>query len=153
MTNSLDDLKKCDQKLLIKQRKQSHDHFFIYNGAPLIPGIVRMRDAPYYLGMNKTFFRDTVQPYLTRIRIDKKGVGFCREELDRWIAYARATMGQPPQNQPPWENAQLPESKPETFLQHKKPRKKIRVRKSSLRGKPTQQDLENLINKTLSVEP
>lgn len=153
MTNHLDDQKNCDQKLLIKpQREQSHYHFFIYNGAPLIPGIIRMRDAPYYLGMNKTFFRDTVQPYLTKIRIDKKGVGFFREELDCWIAYARATLGQPPKNQPPWENSQPPEPNSEISLQYKKPGKKIRVRKSLLRGKPTQQDLENLVNKTLSAD-
>ena len=151
--NNKNQLKFTNNLALNQKRKLSHQHFYIYNGSPLIPGIVRMRDAPYYLGMNKTFFRDAVQPYLTRIPIDKKGIGFSREELDRWIAYAQATMGQPPKNQPPWEKFHTSESKPGTMaIQNKKSGKKIRIRKSSLRGKPTPQDLENLINGTLRID-
>jgi len=133
--------------------ENSYKTYFVYNGSSLIPGIVRLRDAPYYLGMNKTFFRDTVQPYLTRIPIDKKGIGFSREELDRWIAYAQATIGQPPKKQPPWEKFHMPASKPEEIaVENKKSLKKIRINKSSLRGKPTSQDLDNLINKTLGAD-
>ena len=82
------DIKKEENRPIKQLQKDSRDHF-IYKGMAFIPGIVRLRDAPYYLGMNKTFFRDSVQPYLTRIPIDKKGIGFSRLELDCWIAYAR----------------------------------------------------------------
>ncbi len=150
-----DDQKKSNEKLSsTQQRKESQYHFFIYNGAPLIPGIVRMRDAPYYLGMNKTFFREKVQPYLTRIPIDKKGIGFARMELDQWIAYTQATVGQPPKEPPPWENFHTTaEDKPLTrAIVYKNPLKKLKVKKTSLRGKPTPQDLEALIKKSLTID-
>ena len=146
-----------DQKktLIARQPQLSHYHFFIYNGAPLIPGIVRMRDAPYYLGMNKTFFRDAVQPYLTRIPIDKKGIGFTRVELDRWIAYAQATLGQPPKNTPPWENFDQASSDPARSLpaaQVSKLPRKMTVKKKALPGKPTADDLKRLVGQIISAE-
>ncbi len=117
----------------------------------LIPGIVRLRDAPYYLGMNKTFFRDAVQPYLTRIPIDKKGIGFSRIELDCWIAYTQATIGQPPKKTPPWEDINQPLQAFST-TQHSKQRKKLIVKKRQLPKKPTAADLEELVKKTISSD-
>ena len=113
-----------------------------------IPGIIRLRDAPYYLGMNKIFFRDSVQPYLTRIPIDKRGIGFNRHELDCWIAYMQATLGQQPQKVPPWENPtqttpiQIKSTYPSRFA----PRV---TKKKPSQEKPTFADLENLIEKTI----
>lgn len=135
------------------QLEYSRYDFFIYEGAPVIPGIVRLRDAPYYLGMNKTYFRDQVQPYLTRIPIDKKGIGFNRMELDRWIAYAQATLGQPPKSTPPWEipNQSSP-IRTSIEVQHSKLPRKITVQKKPLPGKPTAQDLEDLVNKMVLSE-
>ena len=148
-----------NEKNAIDTRKKppcesSRYDFFIYEGAPLIPGIVRLRDAPYYLGMNKTYFRDQVQPYLTRIRIDKKGIGFVRAELDQWIAYTQATLGQPPKSTPPWK---IPDQSPpiqmsSTVQYSKKPPRKITVKKKSLTGKPTAKDLENLVNRMVSSD-
>jgi hypothetical protein len=135
--------------------ESSHYDFFIYNGAPLLPGIVRLRDAPHYLGMNKTYFRDQVQPFLTRIRIDKKGIGFARTELDRWIVYAQTAFGQPPAQTPPWENQDLASAHTTRSLftaQPGKPPRKTIVKKSSVLGKPTVNDLEHLVGKIISEE-
>lgn len=132
------------------QHEPSRYDFFTYDGAPLIPGIVRLRDAPYYLGMNKTYFREQVQPYLTRIPIDKRGIGFNRAELDRWIAYTQATLGQPPLKQPPWENPNEPSSmKTFSIAQSTKLPRKITQKKASP-GKPTAEDLKHLIDQVYS---
>jgi hypothetical protein len=121
----------------------------------IIPGIVRLRDAPFYLGMNKTFFRNTVQPYLTRIPIDQRGIGFNRIELDRWIAYTQATLGQPPLKQPPWENpdtaASFTESSSRRAVGAQKPTQKLKVRKATLRGKPTPTDFCDLVNQMMTL--
>ena len=140
-----------NQHIIKQQRQLSHYNFFIYNGEPLIPGIVRMRDAPFYLGMNKTFFRDTVQQYLTRIPIDKKGIGFNRAELDRWIAYTQATIGQPPQKQPPWENSNADpiEKSTRPRINPKNLPKKVRIKKIIMQGKPTAGDLNHLVNQVV----
>lgn len=127
--------------------KKSLD-FLIYKGTSIIPGIIRLRDAPFYLGMNKTFFRDTVQKYLTRIPIDKKGIGFSRMELDQWIAYTKVTIGQPPKIIPPWENAKdLSITEKPKFFKLKKLLKPMRKRKI-ITGKPTAADLDVLVKKT-----
>lgn len=149
--------KNINQKKLLPtaQNNSGHDPFFINQAGPLIPGIIRLRDAPYYLGMNKTYFRDQVQPYLTRIRIDKKGIGFTRVELDRWIAYAQATLGQPPQNTPPWENSDQASSdlaRPLPAAQVSKLPRKMMIKKRSLPGKPTADDLKRLVGQIISTE-
>lgn len=46
------------------------------------PKVIRLRDAPAYLGMNKNYFNQQVRPYLTEIPIGEKGIGFDRLELD-----------------------------------------------------------------------
>jgi|SRR3990167_1074265 len=48
------------------------------------PRIIRLKDAPKYLGMNKNVFYAEVRPKLHPKRIGKRGVGFDRLELDAW---------------------------------------------------------------------
>jgi hypothetical protein len=147
--------KKSDQKKWLTSQQPSGDPLLINRGLSFTPGIIRVRDAPYYLGMNKTYFRDQVQPYLTRIRIDKKGIGFTRTELDQWIAYAQATLSQPPRQTPPWENQDHASAHPIRSLpitQPSKPPRKTRVKKRVLPGKPTSQDLACLVGKIISEE-
>tara|TARA_R110001599_G_C12276626_1_gene662539 strand:- start:1218 stop:1424 length:207 start_codon:yes stop_codon:yes gene_type:complete len=51
----------------------------------LMPRIVRIKDAPSYLGTNINNFNQNIRPYLTELRIGEKGVGFDRLDLDRWV--------------------------------------------------------------------
>jgi len=51
----------------------------------LMPRIVRIKDAPAYLGTNINYFNLHIRPILTELRIGEKGVGFDRLDLDRWV--------------------------------------------------------------------
>jgi len=51
---------------------------------PIIPRLIRFRDAPRYLGMDRNRFNAVVRPYLTEIRIGKQGIAFDRLEPDAW---------------------------------------------------------------------
>ena len=49
------------------------------------PRIIRLRDAPAYLGMNRNLFNECVRTQLTELPIGEQGVGFDRIELDAWV--------------------------------------------------------------------
>ena len=49
------------------------------------PRIIRLRDAPAYLGMDRNLFNAEVRPFLTEIPIGVQGIGFDRLELDAWV--------------------------------------------------------------------
>ena len=51
----------------------------------ILPRIIRIRDAPLYLGMDKNRFNAEVRPSLTEIKIGTQGVAFDRLELDSWV--------------------------------------------------------------------
>ncbi len=51
----------------------------------LLPRLVRLRDAPAYLGMDRNRFNRAVRPHLTRIPIGQQGIAFDRLELDAWV--------------------------------------------------------------------
>ena len=57
----------------------------------IVPRLVRFRDAPYYLGMDRNRFNSEVRPYLTEIPIGSQGIGFDRLELDAWLDGGRVT--------------------------------------------------------------
>ena len=50
----------------------------------ILPRIIRLRDAPAYLGMDKNRFNAEVRPCLHEQRMGKQGVAFDRLELDAW---------------------------------------------------------------------
>ena len=52
---------------------------------PFPPRIIRLRDAPAYLGMDRNRFNAEVRPILTEIPIGVQGIGFDRLELDAWV--------------------------------------------------------------------
>lgn len=70
----------------------------------LQPRLIRLRDAPFYLGMNKNLFNEKVRPYLTNISIGKQGVAFDRLELDAWVEQYIARNGRPglAEGEKPW---------------------------------------------------
>ena len=70
----------------------------------LLPRIVRFRDAPQYLGMDRNRFNDEVRPYLTELPIGSQGVGFDRLELDAWVDDYISRNGRPAQKGvKPWD--------------------------------------------------
>ncbi|WP_020483067.1 hypothetical protein [Methylomonas sp. MK1] len=50
----------------------------------ILPRFIRIRDAPFYLGMDKNRFNTEVRPSLTEIKIGQQGIAFDRIELDAW---------------------------------------------------------------------
>ena len=61
----------------------------------MLPRIVRFRDAPCYLGMDRNRFNAEVRPHLTEIPIGKQGIGFDRLELDAWVDDYKSRNGRP----------------------------------------------------------
>lgn len=47
----------------------------------LQPRLIRFRDAPFYLGVNRKLFNTEIRPTLTEIPIGKQGVAFDRLDL------------------------------------------------------------------------
>ena len=56
-----------------------------YKEVAIQPRVIRLRDAPDYLGMDKNRFNDEVRPNLTEFNVGIQGIGFDRLELDAWI--------------------------------------------------------------------
>ena len=61
----------------------------------LQPRIVRFRDAPSYLGMDRNRFNAEVRQHVTEIPIGTQGIGFDRLELDAWVDDYVARNGRP----------------------------------------------------------
>jgi len=73
------------------------------NCAPivLLPRLVRFRDAPAYLGMDRNRFNAEVRPFLTKIPIGQQGIAFDRLELDAWVEDYVSRNGRRPKAQKP----------------------------------------------------
>ena len=50
----------------------------------LVPRVVRAKDAPAYLGMDRNRFNKQVKPYLISIPIGTQGIAYDRFDLDAW---------------------------------------------------------------------
>jgi hypothetical protein len=61
----------------------------------LLPRLVRFRDAPAYLGMDRNRFNIAVRPFLTNIPIGQQGIAFDRLELDAWVEDYISCNGRP----------------------------------------------------------
>ncbi len=61
----------------------------------LLPRLVRFRDAPGYLGMDRNRFNAEVRPFLTNIPIGQQGIAFDRLELDAWVDDYVSCNGRP----------------------------------------------------------
>jgi hypothetical protein len=60
---------------------------------PFTPRLIRHRDAPDYLGMDKNRFNQEVRPYICEIRLGKQGIAFDRLDLDAWVDQYKARNG------------------------------------------------------------
>lgn len=49
------------------------------------PRLIRLRDAPYYLGMDRNRSNAEMRPTLTAVPIGRQGIAFDRLELDAWV--------------------------------------------------------------------
>ena len=75
-----------------------------------MPRVIRAKDAPYYLGMDRNRFNAEVRPYLTELPIGVQGVGFDRLELDDWVDQYTARNGRPGKGVTAWDARKYPAS-------------------------------------------
>ncbi len=61
----------------------------------ILPRIIRLRDAPDYLGMDRNRFNAEVRPQLIEIPIGTQGVAFDRLDLDAWVEHYKSCSGRP----------------------------------------------------------
>ena len=66
---------------------------------------IRLRDAAYYLGMDRDVFNEIARPYLVQIPIGKRGIAFDRLDLDTWADHYKSCNGRPAAIQPIGEKA------------------------------------------------
>lgn len=59
----------------------------------ILPRLIRFRDAPAYLGMDRNKFNADVRPTLTEIPLGKQAIAFDRLELDAWVEDTKARCG------------------------------------------------------------
>ena len=70
----------------------------------LQPRLVRFRDAPYYVGMDRNRFNREVRPFITTIPIGRQGLAFDRLELDAWVEDYKSRNGRPAaKRRKPWD--------------------------------------------------
>ena len=62
----------------------------------LLPRLIRFRNAPAYLGMDRNRFNHEVRPYLVEIPVGRQGIAFDRLHLDAWADDYKAVRGRPP---------------------------------------------------------
>ena len=60
----------------------------------LLPRLIRLRDIPSYLGMDRHLFNKEVRPFITEIPIGIQGIAFDRLDLDEWVDYYKSRSGQ-----------------------------------------------------------
>ena len=65
----------------------------------VLPRLIRLRDVPTYLGMDRNRFNAEVRPFLTEIPIGTQGIAFDRLELDSWADHYRSVRGRPPEKE------------------------------------------------------
>ena len=75
------------------------------------PRLIRLRDAPNYLGMDRHRFNEEVRPYLIIIPIGEIGIAFDRLDLDAWLDDYKQCKGRPPlKGRPIWEEKKCQDS-------------------------------------------
>ena len=77
----------------------------------MLPRLVRLKDAPAYVGLDRRRFDEEVRPYLTEIREEGRvAVRFDRLELDAYSVYVLEVRGRPPRRRPLWHNEERQDS-------------------------------------------
>lgn len=71
----------------------SHEQDF--TGGHILPRLIRLRDAPHYLGMDRNRFNNEVRPDLIEVPVGKQGIAFDRIDLDKWVDDYKDRNGRP----------------------------------------------------------
>jgi hypothetical protein len=75
-----------------------------YAGRALLPRLIRLRDAPYFFGMDKNRFNREVRPLLTEIQVGKQGRAFDRLEMEAAAEDYKSRNGRPAaERKKPWD--------------------------------------------------
>ncbi len=69
----------------------------------ILPRLIRLKDAPAYLGVNINFFNQKVRPYVTEVRLGKQMVAFDRVDLDAWAEHHKCRNGRPAAKEAVWD--------------------------------------------------
>lgn len=69
----------------------------------MLPRLIRFRDAPMYLGMDRKRFNKEVRPSLVVIPIGDQGLAFDRLDLDAWVEDYIGRNGRPAQEGELWD--------------------------------------------------
>ncbi len=78
---------------------------------PFPPRVLRLRDAPRYLGMDRNRFNVEVRPYVVEICLGAQGVAFDRPDLDAWWENYKRCHGRPGrffQGESTWDTSKTP---------------------------------------------
>ena len=63
------------------------------NSNKLSPRLIRLKDAPSYLGMDRHRFNKEVRPGISEIPIGIQGIAFDRLDLDAWVDHYKSCSG------------------------------------------------------------
>jgi len=61
----------------------------------ILPRLIRIKDVPKYLGVDKNLFNKKIRPKLKEIRLSKQAIAFDRLDLDAWVEHYIACNGRP----------------------------------------------------------
>jgi hypothetical protein len=61
----------------------------------VLPRLIRLKNAPAYLGMDRHRFNREVRPNLVEIPIGIQGIAFDRLDLDAWVDHYKQCSGRP----------------------------------------------------------
>ncbi len=61
----------------------------------VLPRLIRFRDAPSYLGMDRHRFNNEVRPMIAEIPIGIQGIAFDRLDLDAWVEHYKQRSSRP----------------------------------------------------------
>ncbi|TLY47849.1 MAG: hypothetical protein E6K54_05570 [Gammaproteobacteria bacterium] len=103
------------------------------------PRLIRLRDAPNYLGMDRNRFNNEVRPFLVTIKIGQQGVAFDRLDLDQWAEGYKKQQGKPAQWAYHWQGNATPR-----LINNKKSSKAIK----SMVDEEFQQLVDQLLKKS-----
>ena len=61
----------------------------------VLPRLIRLREAPAYLGMDRNKFNQLVRPFVTEVPLGKQAIAFDRLDLDAWAGDYLRRKGRP----------------------------------------------------------
>ena len=68
-----------------------------------MPRVIRMSQAPAYLGMSEPHFNVHVRPYLVEVRDARSMISFDRLDLDAWWEQHKQANGKPAKEIQSWQ--------------------------------------------------